>query len=151
MNMMKEKFEKNFTKQDGCWEWQKGKFTTGYGVFCWEGKRWVASRASLFIYRGIELGKNYALHKCDNPACVNPDHLFVGDASVNAQDKKNKGRAQRLPGELHPRAKLTQQAVEEIRSEVLRPYEYAKKFGVSLSAITSVRKGRNWGKNVCNK
>lgn len=79
-----------------CWEWQGGLGTHGYGSFKLNGRDHVASRISFFIINGAILNNGHVLHKCDNPCCVNPDHLFVGTHDDNMKDKMHKGRGRRL-------------------------------------------------------
>lgn len=80
-----------------CWEWQGGKRGRGYGSFKFNGKDMIASRVAWLIFRGeIPPGNGHhgtcVLHKCDNPPCVNPDHLFLGSNRDNAIDAAKKGR-----------------------------------------------------------
>jgi hypothetical protein len=88
-------------------------------------------------------------HKCDNPLCVRPDHLFLGTHLENMQDAQNKnrlvGNKGQLFGELHPLSKLT---IESVRSIRTRPYEQysvlANEFNVSIATISDIQKGRTW-------
>lgn len=74
----------------GCWNWRAAK-SKGYGVFILDGDRCLAHRL-IFKIAAHDPGELFVLHKCDNPACVNPAHLFVGDQSANMQDMAAKGR-----------------------------------------------------------
>lgn len=78
----------------GCWEWNGGKHTAGYGVMNVWGKSMYAHRVSLEIKLGRDILPGlYACHVCDNPPCCNPEHLFEGTALDNSRDSNSKGRA----------------------------------------------------------
>lgn len=89
------RFSKYFVEGDKevCWEWQGGRNGQGYGLF------WVptfkrnigAHRVSFEIWYGVDIKEdNVICHKCDNPRCMNPHHLFEGSQSDNMIDRKNK-------------------------------------------------------------
>lgn len=96
---MLERFESKFDKGDGCWVWKAHKNKNGYGQFgvMLEGRNGYmvnryAHRVSWMLYRG-EIPEGLCVcHSCDNPSCVNPDHLFLGTRKDNTQDMINKGR-----------------------------------------------------------
>jgi hypothetical protein len=76
----------------GCWLWLRAVRGNGYPTAWWEGRDWPASHLALSS-RGIKVPRGFkALHKCDVPLCVNPDHLFVGTDLDNRRDAKAKGR-----------------------------------------------------------
>ena len=80
--------------ESGCWEWNGGKHSFGYGVFNVNGKSHYAHRESLRLRLGRDLGPDmYACHTCDNPPCINPEHLFEGTMLDNQRDKCQKGRS----------------------------------------------------------
>jgi len=86
------RFEKYFIKNDGCWLWIGTKNTQGYGDFRCNKKRYGSHRFSYIVYKG-EIPKGiFVLHSCDNPACVNPDHLWLGTAKDNSIDMYSKNR-----------------------------------------------------------
>ena len=89
---MIEGFFRRVEKTDQCWLWLAGKNKDGYGKVKIHGRSLQAHRVSWEIHHGpIPAGLN-VLHRCDNPACVNPAHLFVGTALDNNRDRDAKGR-----------------------------------------------------------
>ena len=105
-----------------CWNWSGYTNANGYGQFSIKGHI-LAHRASWIINIGpLPEGEGWhgtcVLHHCDNPACVNPDHLFIGSNQDNVDDMNRKGRAVHPPtyrGESHPLSKVTECAVMQIR------------------------------------
>ena len=79
-------------KTEGCWTWRRSRSVQGYGAFFMHGRYWVASRASWVISYGPIPNGLWVLHKCDNPSCVRPDHLFLGNQFDNMRDCAAKGR-----------------------------------------------------------
>ena len=88
-----ERFEAKYTPEpmSGCWLWIGAVKASGYGVMHYAGRTQRAHRVSYELFVG-PIGSSWVLHRCDNPACVNPDHLFLGDAVDNARDMVAKGR-----------------------------------------------------------
>lgn len=84
-------------KETGCWEWFGCLNKSGYGKFCYKGKHILAHRYSWIKHKG-DIGKLFVCHHCDNPPCVNPNHLFLGTAKDNTQDCIKKGRFALKPG-----------------------------------------------------
>ncbi len=91
--LAKERFWKKVSREK-CWNWTASKNSCGYGNFFYRGRLVKSHRFSFEIWIGRELKKSeLILHKCDNPACVNPEHLFIGDMKTNTHDMIAKGRA----------------------------------------------------------
>ena len=139
----------------GCWLWEGAIFErTGYGQMRMNKKIFLAHRIAWELYRGpIPQGEGYhgmcVCHKCDNPFCVNPNHLFLGDHTANMHDKAAKGRSPigRL-GEENNLTKLTEQQVIAIRQDTERTYtDIAKDYGVTRHAISRIHR-RIWWKHI---
>ncbi len=80
-------------KENGCVEWPGAKGNWGYGVVCWEGTTYRVHRVALEVTKGELLGDLFACHRCDNPICANPAHLFAGTNKDNIDDAVSKGRS----------------------------------------------------------
>lgn len=99
-----------------CWPWLGSKRRRGYGQFFRAGRNESAHRVALELSAGVTLRSDaYVCHRCDNPACCNPSHLFEGDAKTNARDMIAKGRHHDQRGEAHHSAKLTDAEVRDLR------------------------------------
>jgi hypothetical protein len=143
---VKERFW-SMVKRDGpysCWEWQGYTLRDGYGAFHFQGKRIIASRfAWILTYGEIPPGM-CVLHKCDNPSCVNPRHLFLGTQKDNMHDAVLKWRKS---GPHNGRTKLTWPQVDAIRLLFKSGWstrKLAKLFGVDHKTIWQIRAGKTW-------
>jgi predicted XRE-type DNA-binding protein len=126
---------------DGCWTWEAGKTASGYGKYRGD----LAHRVSYRLFVAPIPPGLFVLHRCDNPECTRPGHLFTGTAADNAQDMYDKGRQSR--GEGRPRAKLTAANVLEIRGLLERgvsQVQIANRFGVHASTVNHIARGRAW-------
>lgn len=131
--------------KSGCWVWLAARHKFGYGRLSLPGRpsrHIYAHRFSWILHYGSIPDGLCVLHRCDNPACANPEHLFLGTRCDNCHDRENKGRG--TFGETHPQAKLCEKDVVEIRKAKLSGVQLATKFGVSPMLITRIRKGRIW-------
>lgn len=126
---------KNISKDlDGCWVWQKGKTKAGYGQITVRGETVYAHRLAYSLFVGdIPVGKEVC-HKCDNPSCINPDHLFIGSHLENMHDAMKKGIKSGTP--------LTNSNVIDIRDKWAKggvsQYTIADEYGVDQSYISRV-------------
>lgn len=145
---------------NGCWNWT-GAIANKYGYMLCEGKIRRATHVSLKLV-GIEVPRGMcACHKCDNPSCVNPEHLFVGTYSENMNDAKAKGRLgqQRYPdkyksgtppvmkGEENPSSKLTKDQVLEIREKYsvgAKQIPLAQEYGVTQALVSLIIRRKLW-------
>lgn len=92
-------FWSNVRKEKECWIWALSLSPSGYGNFQWEGKRRRAHRVAYFLSYGKIPDGLFVCHKCDKPACVNPQHLFLATSKENTHDMISKGRLNRSRGE----------------------------------------------------
>jgi hypothetical protein len=134
---------------DACWPWTGCFSPLGYGRF-WAGSGSVLThRYAMALAIGYWPENQCVLHRCDNPPCCNPVHLFVVTNADNVADAVAKGRAilHGSPGERHPRAKLTETDVRFIRSNYVTPTDakiFAAQFGVTVSTVFAIVHRRNW-------
>jgi hypothetical protein len=87
-----EDFWEKVKKSEGCWTWLAAKDEDGYGFFWWKNRQVRAHRFMMETIKGHDITGKDVLHSCDNPSCVRPSHLFLGDAQSNADDREAKGR-----------------------------------------------------------
>jgi DNA-binding transcriptional regulator YiaG len=127
----------------GCWNWTLQKDRKGYGRIGVGGSPQGAHRLSYELHCGAIPEGEHVLHRCDNPACINPEHLFTGTNAENMADRNAKGRQQR--GSKHGKAKLVESDVLAIRAATGMPRNaLAKQYGISVSTIKAIRAGRHW-------
>lgn len=130
------------TNQHECWVWTASSTGVGYGGFRLNGKTQKAHRLAWTESNGpIPEGLNVC-HRCDNRRCCNPAHMFLGTHADNARDRNMKGR--QMKGRGSPLAKLSEEAVRDIRSSPLGHKKLAEKYRVAPSLIISVRQRKAW-------
>jgi hypothetical protein len=125
---------------DGCWPWTGNRLPTGYGRVTRRNRSIYAHRVSWVLHHGPIPAGLWVLHRCDNPPCVRPDHLFLGTNDDNVADRDAKGR-----GLGH--ARLTPEDVLEIRRAVtqgLTRTELARKYGVARTTVSDAAAGTTW-------
>jgi len=140
------RFVSHFEKTaNSCWLWVGAKMTNGYGSFRVGRQKLLAHRVAWAVKFGVVESAQCCLHRCDTPACVNPDHLFLGTPADNASDMVKKGR--QCAGEKNARSKLNEAKVRSIVTRVKRGEKYeniASDFGVTDSTIALIANGRTW-------
>ena len=139
---LKARFFSKVKTGPGCWEWTGLKDRDGYGRY----NDTMAHRVSWMIkYGDIPSGK-FILHSCDNPGCVNPDHLKIGTNIDNMRDMVDRKRS--LVGERSPRSKIKGSSVDRIRlmrRDGVRTIEIAKRFNISQRHVYFICNYERWG------
>lgn len=139
--MIEKRFWSKVDKSGDCWEWQAAT-ANGYGRFNVNGFSMLAHRYVL-ILEGIDIPSGMHVgHHCDNPKCVNRDHLFLGTDADNLADMAAKGRS--TFGERNPQATLTEDEVLKIRESNESTRVIAERFGICRSTVSKIRKRKRW-------
>lgn len=144
-----ERFFSFFDKTVGCWIWKGGLPDDGYPRIAINNKSVLGHVLSYVLHKGVIPEGLHVCHECDNPSCVNPDHLWLGTHSQNMEDRGNKGRWKhngRFGTNINS-AKITANDAIEIRKCVelgASQTEMSKRFKLSKSAINSLIKGKTW-------
>ena len=151
MNKRKNLYRRYWNKVDRkganeCWNWRGATNSSGYGMIKVGGKMVKTHRFAYQNWRGDIPDGMFVCHKCDNPACVNPLHLFLGTPADNMADRDAKGR--QAKGEAHGCAKLTEADVVTIKNRLANGGEtqtaIAAEYGVSKPAISRINTGKQW-------
>ena len=151
-NKIKEIIKSRCDITDYCWNWTGSvkEKRHPYGVIGIEGKKYSTHRVSYFLYNNdfdLNDSKIEICHKCDNPRCVNPDHLFKATHVENIRDCHRKGRAYKFYGIKSPNVKLTEEQVKYIRKFKNKQKTYkqtACEFGVSTQTVWRIATNKSW-------
>lgn len=142
---LEKRFWRKVEKTGTCWLWTGAKFENGYGAIWTNPDTQRAHRVSWELNCGkIPLGL-IVCHKCDNPPCVRPDHLFLGTLSDNRKDMVQKRRG--MVGALNIKAVLTEEQVFKLRGLRDKPFcvsLLAQEYGVSKNTISRAMSGETW-------
>lgn len=139
-----ERFWSKVKKTDACWLWQRQLNNKGYGCFSVHGRLCYAHRFSWSLANGPIPQGMKVLHRCDTPACVNPDHLWIGTQRDNMQDCKQKGRVSKTRGIAHSRARLTEADVYAIRTDSRSLAAIGRTYGITRGAVNNIKRRRIW-------
>ena len=145
MTSLKDRFESHVSPEpnSGCWLWGAFVRKNGYGQFKMPNSRVaLAHRAAYEIYRGVIPSGMCVCHRCDNRACANPDHLFLGTQAENLRDMREKGRG--VVGESHGSSKLTEADVLAIRIDGRGLGAIADEYGVGKMQISRIKRRKRW-------
>ena len=144
-----DRFWDKVRKTDTCWIWTGALNAQGYGVIDIDG---VNRRAHRFVLEmnGQQLPSDMmVLHKCDNPPCVNPDHLFLGSQTDNVKDMRDKSRASDYftqKAHDHPASRLTEDDVENIKAlkGKISQKEIGAMYGIAQQTVSKIHTGRRY-------
>ena len=148
------RFYAKVSKSDYCWEWNASRNEKGYGTLQVGStingtrRKEYAHRFSWQMEHGPIPPGAYVLHKCDNPSCVRPSHLFLGTQADNMADMIAKGRVALRRGEKHGRAKISEQDVRDIRAKYMSrqatQQELSDEYGVCQVNISKIVRRELW-------
>lgn len=130
-----------------CWPWQAHVNEWGYGDFWVQGQMVLAHRFAYFNHHGMLDDSLLICHTCDNPACCNPHHMYLGTDADNNRDKHERGRANTPKGEDNKQSRLTENQVRIIfrrANEGESCDALAKEYGVSRQSIWGIKTKRKW-------
>jgi hypothetical protein len=134
--------------ETGCHWYAGSQDRHGYGViYRLAGgikRSWLAHRVSYERHKGPIPDGLHILHSCDNPSCVNPDHLRTGTQADNNRDRDERGRQVAVKGEAHGATTITNEQAQEIREAAGTLKELGLRYGVHLSTISNIKRGKTW-------
>ena len=146
-----DRFWSYVNKTATCWEWTGGLNGKGYGGFWLNGKTILAHRHSYELSKANEPSL-FLLHSCDNPKCVNPEHLREGTHQENMDDKVQRNRAYRPIGILNTQSKISDAVAQQIRDEY-KPRKVtqkmlSEKYGICQQTISKIILNKTWSKDL---
>lgn len=128
-----ERFHERYRKlENTCWEWIGAISSSGYGYIKVNQISWTAPKYSYYIHKGHIPEGYYVCHTCDNPLCVNPNHLFLGTPLENMADMIKKGRQKRT--------KYPLEMVLAIRADTRKQRVIAADYGISQSNVSKIKR-----------
>ncbi len=139
-NIKKERFYSKIKKTRKCWLWTAAKNNMGYGVIGNKTGVYLAHRYSYFISKGNIPKHKSVCHTCDNPPCVNPEHLFVGSHKINAADMVRKNRVSWALIDLKTAEKIRR---DYRRKDVIQS-ELGNIYGISQESVSKIINRKIW-------
>lgn len=154
------KLAQHIITEGGCWEYQGATDILGYGRFTIyvrganpQKRKFRAHRVAFALHYGVDPKELLVCHKCDNSACINPSHLFLGTSKENTADMIRKGRGARQDGMHNSRAKITEDTVRLVVGSILAGKsnkKIAEGLPISYSQVSLIRLGKSWKKITQN-
>lgn len=129
-----------------CWPWKGATKTLGYGRIKVKGQSLTASRVAWELFTGLSLGDRFALHRCDNPACCNPLHIYAGDVAMNGRDSVHERAKQKIFAQIGPAKKkrLNLYQATQIKAALacgMKEAEIADQLGIAVRVVAEIRRG----------
>jgi hypothetical protein len=142
-----EAYESNVIKNNDneCWGWKGKDNGKCYGILSYKPEPWAIHRYSYTIHNGIIPNGMYVLHKCDNPICSNPKHLFLGTNLDNINDMLQKGR--NAKGEMLPHTSINSETaliIKEMLSFDKRMIDISRQLKVGYSLVNAIKRNNSW-------
>lgn len=146
---IQERFWEKVDRSGECWFWTGCINNSGYGQFSLDGWMQKAHRIAWILTNGpIPSGTGHhgtcVCHRCDNPLCVRPEHLFLGTHDDNMRDKKAKHRQGNQRGMANGRRKLSEDQVRDIRADPRTQQSIASDYGLGQSQVSRIKRGEHW-------
>lgn len=147
--------------EDECWPWTRGTFTSGYGAFKAQGRTMKSHRVAYYLANKVDPVGCLVCHRCDNPICCNPSHLFLGTWAENMADRDQKRRTSRGPSHMahiapdrlphgieHHNSKMTPESVIELRSLYaaggISQEALGHRFGIDQTVVSRIVRRKTW-------
>lgn len=135
------------SQEDLCWEWLAGKCSGGYGTIRFNGKKDSSNRVAYLLHYGIDPKELYVLHTCDNRACCNPKHLFLGTHTDNMQDMAAKGRTGTKVGIESRYAKISEKdvfGILKLKEEGNCYASISRRYSITPEQVSNICRGKSW-------